>query len=71
MTRSKCSLKIIFVLHIISSYPSGFFAILVSFSYVVSTIPLQGKEVKMNFDHGTTTLGFKYQVANVNKDKHF
>jgi len=21
----------------------------------------QGKEVKMNFDHGTTTLGFKYQ----------
>ena len=22
----------------------------------------------MNFDHGTTTLGFKYQVGNLNKD---
>ena len=31
----------------------------------MQNIPVQGKEVKMNFDHGTTTLGFKYQVGNL------
>ena len=29
---------------------------------------IQGKEVKMNFDHGTTTLGFKYQVGKFNRE---
>ena len=34
-----------------------------SSSFYHLIILLQGKEVKMNFDHGTTTLGFKYQVG--------